>query len=280
MIGNVVSDLLFAVAVPCYTGEQDKIYKSIHDKLPGIIKFMGKNKFLVGSNPVWVDFRFYELIELMTFLKLDLFTDYPQLIQYQRNIASLPRLGPYLSDEYNPNKSLTFNNKSAKINNTLLNNSEPKEKIFLIGGTGRTGLLFARAVLDEGHQVTAVVRKAPKIEGTLASSGNVVGTGSSLELSGDVPASEGTNTAHNMVVGPHPNLSIVVVPDQTQPEALSPYMAGHDVVVVTIGAFPKPEETEMHLMSNAANGYVHSMVQCGIKRVFTIFGAGLLGETV
>ena len=92
---------------------------------------------------------------------------------------------------------------------------ESKEKIFLIGGTGRTGLLFARAVLDEGHQVTAVVRKAPKIEGTLASSGNVVGTGSSLELSGDVPASEGTSTAHNMVVGPHPNLSIVVVPDQT-----------------------------------------------------------------
>lgn len=101
----------------------------------------------MGNTPSWVDFRFYELIELMSFLKLDLFSDYPSLIQYQRNVASLPRLNQYLSDEYNPNKSMTFNNKSAKINNMGVD-SEPKERIFLMGGTGRTGLLFARAVLD------------------------------------------------------------------------------------------------------------------------------------
>ena len=81
-------------------------------------------------------------------------------------------------------------------------------------------------------------------------------------------------------MGPHPNLNVVVVPDQTKPEALSPHIAGHDIVVATIGAFPKPEETEMHLMSNAANGYVPAMVTHGVKRLFTIFGAGLLGEKV
>lgn len=145
------------MAVPCYTGERDKIYKSIQDKLPGIIAFIGENKFLVGNNPTWVDFRFYELIELMSFLKQDLFSDYPKLLQYQRYVASLPRLSAYLSYEYNPNKSLTFNNKSAKINNMGFN-SEQTEKIFLMGGTGRTGLLFARAVLDKGYQVTAAVR--------------------------------------------------------------------------------------------------------------------------
>ena len=46
---------------------------------------------------------------------------------------------------------------SAEIGNANIN----KEKIFLIGGTGRTGLMFAKAVLANGHKVTAVVRRAP-----------------------------------------------------------------------------------------------------------------------
>jgi hypothetical protein len=58
------------------------------------------------------------------------------------------------------------------------------QKIFLMGGTGRTGLNFARLALDAGHSVTAVVRREPKVPGTLATSGNVVGTGSSKELDG------------------------------------------------------------------------------------------------
>ena len=66
---------------------------------------------------------------------------------------------------------------------------------------------------------------------------------------------------HKIVVGPHPNLTVIEVSDQTKPEALSPHMAGHDILVATIGAFPKPEETEMHLMSNAANGYVPAMLE-------------------
>jgi hypothetical protein len=57
-------------------------------------------------------------------------------------------------------------------------------------------------------------------------------------------------------------------------------MMNHNIVVATLGAFPKAEDKEMYLMSGAANGYVPAMLECGIKRVFTIFGAGLLGETV
>ena len=50
--------------------------------------------------------------------------------------------------------------------------------------------------------------------------------------------------------------------------------------MVTIGAFPKPEDTESNLMLNAAKGYIPAMLECGVQRIFTIFGAGLLGETV
>jgi putative NADH-flavin reductase len=90
---------------------------------------------------------------------------------------------------------------------------EGLDKIFLLGGTGRTGLLFAKAALDKGYSVTAAVRRAPKVEGTLASSGGVVGTGSSKELDGTTAGGEATSVAHLAVVGPHPNLKVVLVED-------------------------------------------------------------------
>ena len=111
------------------------------------------------------------------------------------------------------------------------------QKIFLLGGTGRTGLNFAKLALDAGHSVTAAVRRDPKVPGTLATSGAVIGTGSSKELGGDA-ATDGASQAHLAVVGPHANLNVIVVPDQTQAANLTPHMAGHDCVIVTIGAFP------------------------------------------
>ena len=72
----------------------------------------------------------------------------------------------------------------------------------------------------------------------------------------------------------------MVISDQTDSKSLSAHMAGHDLLVSTIGAFPKPEDTESHLMFNIAKAYIPSMLECGVKRLFTIFGAGLLGETV
>jgi len=44
--------------------------------------------------------------------------------------------------------------------------------------------MVAQMSLDAGHRVTALVRRAPKVEGTLATSGTVIGTGSAAELDG------------------------------------------------------------------------------------------------
>jgi nucleoside-diphosphate-sugar epimerase len=87
-----------------------------------------------------------------------------------------------------------------------------KKTVFLLGGTGRTGLNFAKAILDKGHSITACVRREPKVPGTLATSGGVIGTGSGAELGG-AGASAKTSEAHLAVIGPHQNLKIVVVPD-------------------------------------------------------------------
>jgi hypothetical protein len=56
-------------------------------------------------------------------------------------------------------------------------------------------------------------------------------------------------------------------------------MKGHDIVVAALGGFPKEGEA-YSLFSDTAKGYVPAMVECGIKRFFTIFGAGFLGEKV
>jgi putative NADH-flavin reductase len=54
-------------------------------------------------------------------------------------------------------------------NNTKQNgeNCHKSKRIFLIGGTGRTGLLVAEEAIAEGHTVTAIVKSEPKVPGTL-----------------------------------------------------------------------------------------------------------------
>ena len=54
--------------MPCYSGEKDKALKIIHDKFPAIASYLGKKSFLMGESPVWVDFLFYEILELCAYI--------------------------------------------------------------------------------------------------------------------------------------------------------------------------------------------------------------------
>ena len=58
---------------------RDKVHKSIDTILPGILSFKGDSKYLVGDKVTWIDFFFYELVELMCFVKPDLFEKYSGL---------------------------------------------------------------------------------------------------------------------------------------------------------------------------------------------------------
>jgi nucleoside-diphosphate-sugar epimerase len=48
-----------------------------------------------------------------------------------------------------------------------------KHHILLLGGTGICGLIFTRAALEAGHQITAYVRTPSKIPSELSSSSNL-----------------------------------------------------------------------------------------------------------
>ena len=62
------SGLKNAVTHPCYANEKDKSLKAIKDKLPAVVNYIKGKKFLIGNEPVWLDFYFFELLEFMVFL--------------------------------------------------------------------------------------------------------------------------------------------------------------------------------------------------------------------
>jgi glutathione S-transferase len=66
--------------MPCYTtGLPETIIKAIDAVMPNIIKFRGEKKFLVGPNPTYIDFYFFELVNLMIYVNPDLYKQYPAL---------------------------------------------------------------------------------------------------------------------------------------------------------------------------------------------------------
>ena len=62
MMGNIVMDLAINHKVPQYTtGSKEDAMAKVPEKLPPILKFQGKNKFLcTNDKPTWVDFFFFE----------------------------------------------------------------------------------------------------------------------------------------------------------------------------------------------------------------------------
>ena len=66
--------------MPCYSGDKDAALKVINDKLPAISKYLGEKSFLIGESPVYLDFYFFETLELMALLTDGaVFDTYPNL---------------------------------------------------------------------------------------------------------------------------------------------------------------------------------------------------------
>ncbi len=118
MISGVVSDLKGAVTMPCYTsGDRAAITTQLLVKVQPIVKFLGDKKFLVGNDVTYVDFTFFELFELMSFISEgQLFTAQPKLAAYCDRVKGLPKMAEYFADDTKCMKA-PFNNKVAKLNN-------------------------------------------------------------------------------------------------------------------------------------------------------------------
>ena len=94
--------------------------------MPGIIAFIGDNKFLIGDYPTFVDFFFFETLNLLRFITGDEiwkpkpglfggdFVPYDKLEKYYYRVRGLPGLSEYYEADDCIEHELTFNNKSAK----------------------------------------------------------------------------------------------------------------------------------------------------------------------
>ena len=111
------SGLKNAITKPCYKNDRDEAVKVIEEQAPTIAAYLGHNRFLTGTDPVWLDFFFFELLELMVFLSFArVLRDNPKLVQYHKNVASLPGLKEYLKSKGCIDKMRPFNAKSAHVN--------------------------------------------------------------------------------------------------------------------------------------------------------------------
>ena len=69
MLSGVLYDLKMMLTMPCYvSGDRPGMVNKIHQKVPGIVAFMGDNAFLAGAEVTYIDFTFFELCELMEFI--------------------------------------------------------------------------------------------------------------------------------------------------------------------------------------------------------------------
>jgi len=118
MVAGNIGSLKGAVTMPCYMQDQKQVcIDAIKNGLPPIVAFLGNNNFMAGNNVTWIDFFFFEMLQLMKFLHEGLFTDFPTLQAYDDRVRNLPKLKEYLDNPTCIDNTHTFNNKSAKINN-------------------------------------------------------------------------------------------------------------------------------------------------------------------
>ena len=122
MVTSVVVGVKNATTGPCYsTGDISAVIGAAKKGLEPIVKFLGNNKFLTGESVTFIDFYFWEMLQAIRVSYPDLCTDFPTLAVYHETVRAVSGVKEYFDKEDCPEHTLSFNNKSAKINATVKN---------------------------------------------------------------------------------------------------------------------------------------------------------------
>ena len=116
MVAGNLKDLNSFIIGHCYgTGDRAAVASGLESRLPNYSNFLGNKNYLVGDYFTFVDFLFYELLELICFINDSSLDKFENLRNYMERIRN--------SDFMNRHKDSgrfvekPFNNKMAKINN-------------------------------------------------------------------------------------------------------------------------------------------------------------------
>lgn len=121
MFAQVLVGLKGKITMPCYTtGEKNTIIEEYKKGLPAILEAKGSNIFLIGDYPTYVDFYFFEMLQLMKFVSEGaILKEFPDLDSYEIRMKGLKGLKEYISTPTCHDANLNFNNTVAKINGQL-----------------------------------------------------------------------------------------------------------------------------------------------------------------
>ena len=119
----VIHDLKMRCTMPCYQTEDGKktceTYRDEEKGLKPVMKAMGSSKYLCGDDLTYMDFYFFEFLQLLIFASGGkVLEGYPALKTYNQNIKEVEGLKEYIEDEDCPIPTLPFNNVVAKFNGT------------------------------------------------------------------------------------------------------------------------------------------------------------------
>ena len=112
----VIGELKAEISNGCYgAGDRGGIISKTTDGIESVASYLKKYNFLflAGNDISYVDFIFYEQLELLDFIwEGNLFNQWPILLTYHQRVHSIKEISEYRSKHAN----LPFNNKHAKLN--------------------------------------------------------------------------------------------------------------------------------------------------------------------
>ena len=85
MVSSVIKDFKIIVTRPAdYQVRDAKLMAIIDQELPKITKFMAGNKFLVGDRVTWVDFYFWEFLQVIKYIHPEVLDSHKNLVNYDQ----------------------------------------------------------------------------------------------------------------------------------------------------------------------------------------------------
>lgn len=120
MLSGIIEECNFKCRGPMYmSGDINELTAVYEQRLPPILAFKGNNPFLVGDYPTYMDFYFFEVVELLKCVTEGaVFKKFPELESFCVRMKGLKGLKEYLADPNCRDAKYAFNNKMAKLNGT------------------------------------------------------------------------------------------------------------------------------------------------------------------
>ena len=115
MLAGILREMLFSIiGTHCFgTGNKDLLLEQANAALVKMVSYLGNKKFLVGDYLTYVDFLFYDFLEMIAKVSEGrIYIEFPSLKAYKENLEKLEKMAEHLkSDRYIQGPFINSNSK-------------------------------------------------------------------------------------------------------------------------------------------------------------------------